>query len=229
MNNLIEVKSLSKVYDNGLVPALKDINLNLEKAKTYALMGSSGCGKSTLLNIIGSLDTPSRGEVYYEGKTLKDVRDINDFRRDFIGFVFQFHHLIPVLTLHENIESALLSNSAISIEERSTKTAELLEKLSISHRADSFASNVSGGERQRAAIARALINNPHLILADEPTGNVDSTTAKSILTTMYESAKKSNATMLIATHDLEVAKMADVLIKMKDGKIVSIEEQDYNS
>lgn len=222
MNKLIEVKSLYKMYDNGLVPALHDINLVLEEGKSYALMGSSGCGKSTLLNIIGTLDTPSSGEVYYQNKTINEIDSMYKFRRDFIGFIFQFHHLVPVLTLHENIEAALLSNTSIKKEEREFLTSELLEKLNIKHRANSYASNVSGGERQRAAIARALINNPKLILADEPTGNVDSITAQSILNTMFEVAKRNSTTMLIATHDIDVAKMADVLIKMKDGRIISV-------
>jgi len=222
MNNIIEINSLHKVYDKGLVPALKGIDLNLQEGKIYALMGTSGCGKSTLLNIIGSIDTPSSGHILYEGKTLQDINNLNDFRRDYIGFIFQFHHLIPVLTLHENIESALLSNPKISSTQRANRTKELLKKLNISHRANSFASDVSGGERQRAAIARALVNNPKLVLADEPTGNVDSLTAKSILKTMYESVKKSHGTMLIATHDPDVAKIADVIIKMKDGEIISL-------
>ena len=222
MNNIIQVNSLHKVYDKGLVPALKGIDLNLQEGKIYALMGSSGCGKSTLLNIIGTIDTPSKGEILYEGKTLLDIKNLNEFRRDYIGFIFQFHHLIPVLTLHENIESAMLSNPKISSTQRADRIKELLKKLNISHRANSFASDVSGGERQRAAIARALVNNPKLILADEPTGNVDSHTAKSILKTMHESVKKSDGTMLIATHDPDVAKIADVIIRMKDGKIISI-------
>jgi len=222
MNKLIEIKSVSKLYDKGLVRALENIDLTLEVGKSYALMGSSGCGKSTLLNIIGSLDEASSGEVYYDGKTIKEIKNLTLFRREFIGFVFQFHHLIPVLTLRENIEAALLPNTKITKDERESRTFELLEKLNITHRSNSYSANVSGGERQRAAIARALINTPKLLLADEPTGNVDSLTAQSILETMFQSAKENNTTMLIATHDHDIAKMADVLIKMKDGKIISI-------
>ncbi len=223
MNNLIEVKSVNKDYDNGLITALKDINLKLEEGKIYALMGTSGCGKSTLLNLIGTLDIPTSGEIYYEGKSLNDVGIINEFRREFIGFIFQFHHLIPVLTLRENIESALLSNLNISANQRTERATKLLEQMGILHRSDSYASHVSGGERQRAAIARALINNPKVILADEPTGNVDSTTAKIILQVMKENIQKNNATMLIATHDSNIASIADIVIKMKDSKIISID------
>ena len=225
MSNLIEIESLNKVYDEGLVSALKDINLTLVEGKIYALMGASGCGKSTLLNIVGTLDSPNSGKVLYRGKELNEIGVINEFRRDFIGFVFQFHHLIPVLTLKENIESALLSNLNISTKERSDLAMKYLNKLSIVHRADSFASDVSGGERQRAAIARALVNNPKLILADEPTGNVDSLTAENILRIMQDAVQKNNTTMLIATHDASVAKMADVIIRMKDGQIISIDEK----
>lgn len=222
MNNIIQIKHLNKVYDNGLITALTDINLNLEIGKVYVLNGKSGCGKSTLLNIIGTLDTATSGEVYYQNKTRSMIKNIHEFRRDFIGFIFQFHHLIPVLTLRENIEAALLSNLNINAKQRTQSATKILKQIDILHRADSYASNVSGGERQRAAIARALINNPKVILADEPTGNVDSNTAKVILEVMIKNAHKNNATILIATHDESISKLADVIITMKDSKIISI-------
>ena len=221
MSNIIEVKHLYKDYDNGLIPALKDINLTLKEGKIYALMGSSGCGKSTLLNIIGSLDTPTKGDVFYEGKTLDEVGKLSLFRRDFIGYVFQFHHLIPVLTLLENVESALLSDRNISAKERKERAVGILNKMGLKHRLKSYASEVSGGERQRGAIARALINNPKVILADEPTGNVDSKTAQVILETLKEYLKTSAKCILIATHDEEIAAISDTIISMKDGEIVS--------
>lgn len=222
MNKLIEVKNLYKSYDKGLVEALSDINLTLEEGKIYALMGTSGCGKSTLLNLIGTLDIPSKGEILYEGKLLDKVGAIHTFRRDFIGFIFQFHHLIPVLSLRENVQSALLSNQNISPLERQERTDALLESMGILHRGDSYASDISGGERQRGAIARALINSPRVILADEPTGNVDSKTAEIILKKLQEHVKKTSGTLLVATHDPNVAAIADVMIRMQDGRIISI-------
>ncbi len=222
MNSFIEIKSVSKTYENGLIEALENINLTLERGVIYALMGPSGCGKSTLLNLIGSLDTPTSGNIYYEGKKIDDMGNIHEFRRKFMGFVFQFHHLIPVLTLRENIESALLSDANLSSKKRYEMTTLLLEQMGILNRSDSFASDVSGGERQRAAIARALINKPKIVLADEPTGNVDSNTAISILKIMKENAQKNKETLLIATHDQNVADIADVIIMMKDGRITSI-------
>lgn len=222
MSSLIEVKDLHKVYDNGLIQSLNGITLTLDEGKIYALMGASGCGKSTLLNLIGTLDNPTSGEILYNGKYLDEVGLLSTFRREFIGFVFQFHHLIPVLTLCENVESALLSNNNISPEERHERAMALLNEMGILHRADSYVSKISGGERQRGAIARALINNPKVLLADEPTGNIDSKTAKMILRKLRDHVEKTFGTILIATHDNNVATIADVIIKMEDGKIISI-------
>lgn len=222
MNNLIEVKDLHKVYDDGLIQSLDGINLTLEAGKIYALMGASGCGKSTLLNLIGTLDSPSSGEILYEGKHLSEIEELSAFRRDFIGFVFQFHHLIPVLTLRENVESALLPNHNVSDTERRERASNLLDEMGILHRAESYASKISGGERQRGAIARALINNPKVLLADEPTGNIDSKTTKLILMKLRDHVERTAGTILIATHDSNVAAIADVVLEMEDGKIMSV-------
>ncbi len=225
MSSLIEVKDLHKVYDNGLIQSLNGVTLTLEAGKIYALMGASGCGKSTLLNLIGTLDSPTNGEVFYEGKQLKEVGELSAFRRNFLGFIFQFHHLIPVLTLRENIESALLTNHNISAEERMKRAMALLDEMGILHRADSYASKISGGERQRGAIARALVNNPKVLLADEPTGNIDSKTSKLILKKLRDHVEKMSGTILIATHDRNVSDIADVIINMEDGRIISITDR----
>lgn len=225
MNNLIEVKNLHKIYDNGLIQSLNGITLTLEAGKIYALIGASGCGKSTLLNLIGTLDIPTSGEILYEGKPLSEVGSLSTFRRDFIGFVFQFHHLIPVLTLRENVESALLPNHNVSKEERHELAMSLLDEMGILHRAESYANNISGGERQRGAIARALVNNPKVLLADEPTGNIDSKTTKLILIKLRDHVEKTKGTILIATHDNNVASIADVILKMEDGKIISMQNK----
>ncbi len=219
---LVEVKNLYKSYDKGLVPALHGISLSLKKGKIYALMGSSGCGKSTLLNIIGTLDKPDKGEVLYKGNPLNLLHPIEKFRQKFMGFVFQFHHLIPVLTLRENIEAALLTQKELSSEQRSEMSKKILEEMGLKSQIDSYASQISGGQRQRGAIARALINNPKVLLADEPTGNIDSKTAKLILKKFREHIEKTEGTILIATHDHNIAAMADVIITMEDGKIISI-------
>lgn len=226
MSRLIEVNNLHKVYDGGLVKSLDGVSLTLESGKIYALAGASGCGKSTLLNLIGTLDTPTSGEVLYEGRHLSEVGSLSTFRRDFIGFVFQFHHLIPVLTLRENVESALLTNHNFSAEERRECAMAILDEMGISHRAVSYASKISGGERQRGAIARALINHPKVLLADEPTGNIDSKTTKLILRKLRDHVEKTAGTILIATHDNDVAAVADVVINMEDGKIISIKDKD---
>ena len=219
---LVEVQNLCKTYDRGLVPALHGVTLSLEKGKIYALMGPSGCGKSTLLNIIGTLDSPDTGKVLYEGKTQDLLHPIEKFRQEFIGFVFQFHHLIPVLTLRENVEAALLTQHQFSSEKRSEMAEHMLTQIGLKNLIDSYASEISGGERQRGAIARALINTPKIVLADEPTGNVDSKTAKVILKILRSHVNNNDATMLMATHDITVASMADVIIRMKDGEIVSV-------
>ena len=223
--NLVSLKDVTKSYDNGMISAIKSIDLTLEEGKIYALMGPSGCGKSTLLNLIGTLDTPDSGTIYYEEKLFDDIDDINAFRRDFLGFIFQFHHLVSVLTLGENVEIALLSQKGISASQRKQRAHALLEEIGLEHRINAYASEISGGERQRGAIARALVNRPQLILADEPTGNVDSTTAKKILKILRRHVDETNATILVATHDLHVAKIADVLILMEDGKIISTKRQ----
>jgi len=220
MNNILKIDSLYKTYEKGDKAAINNVSLALQEGKIYVLMGSSGCGKSTLLNLIGTLDTPDSGEIFYKDKNYKSFHTTNQFRSNIIGFVFQFHHLIPILTLKENIETAMIN---IKQKNKEKKAKDLLERLGLKSQINSLANCVSGGERQRAAIARALANNPKLILADEPTGNVDTQTTHLILKELLKFNKNTQCTMLIATHDLEVAKIADVIFKMSDGKIVGEE------
>ncbi|WP_299872592.1 ABC transporter ATP-binding protein [uncultured Cocleimonas sp.] len=224
MSSLVTVKAINKIYEDGLIRALNGVDLVLEHGKIYALMGASGCGKSSLLNIIGTLDNATSGDITYEGTHKDEILSMSKFRQEFVGFVFQFHHLIPVLTLRENVESALLPIHRFTLLERKNLAMESLEEMDIAHYANSFPEKISGGERQRGAIARALINKPKLLLADEPTGNVDSKTAKKILVKMRDYVSTYNSTILIATHDKDVAELADVVIQMKDGKIIFIEE-----
>ncbi len=219
----VEVDNLVKSYDNGLIPALRGVSLSMESGRIYALEGSSGCGKSTLLNLIGTLDRPDSGAIRYEGKTIHAFADAAEFRREYLGFVFQFHYLIPVLTLRENVETALLTNPAYDARSRRQKAYELLTQMDLSHKIDTRANSVSGGERQRAAIARALANDPRLILADEPTGNVDTRTSQMILQRFRKYVTRTGATLLIATHDPLVGAAADLRFGMHEGRIVSTE------
>lgn len=221
---VIEVKSIYKSYDDGYVPAVCGVSFSLEKGKIYALMGSSGCGKSTLLNLIGTLDSPDSGDILYNGESIESFVNDSHFRRDFMGFVFQFHHLIPVLTLCENVEIAMIFTKDMDAKQRRKRAKILLEDMGLESKIDSMATKISGGERQRAAIARALANDPKLILADEPTGNVDTKTSAMILEKLRLYVQKRQSTMLIATHDPQVGSFADTILRMEDGKIINIEE-----
>ena len=220
---LLKVNNVYKAYEGGLIPALNDVSLILNKGEIYALMGPSGCGKSTLLNIIGTLDFPTSGSVNYVDKRVDHLEPIHKFRHEIIGFIFQFHHLLPVLTLQENVETPLLANKNITDKARQKKACGLLDELGLKNKKGAYANRVSGGERQRAAIARALANDPLLILADEPTGSVDSKTADIILKKLISYTKNINGTLLIATHNENIANLADTIIRMKDGKITDIE------
>jgi putative ABC transport system ATP-binding protein len=222
----LEVKNLYKSYDNGLVTALRGISFQLQRGKIYALMGSSGCGKSTLLNLIGTLDKPQSGTILYEGKEITAFHSPSQFRREYLGFVFQFHHLIPVLTLRENVETAMLSNRTLNSKQRQEKAIQLLHDMGLKGKEESKATKISGGERQRVAIARALANNPKLILADEPTGNVDTKTSAMILQKLRTYVNNYKSTILIATHDPQVGALADTIISMQDGKIITIQHND---
>lgn len=220
---IVTIHHLCKTYDDGLVPALHDVSFTMERGTIYALTGPSGCGKSTLLHIIGTLDKPDSGELHFskslEGDSMAMFRTIN------IGFIFQFHHLIPILTLRENVETAMLNNPSISPHTRQTKAYDLLQKMQLGEKSNRYANRVSGGERQRGAIARALANDPILLLADEPTGSVDSTTSKMILRQLTSYVREHGATLLVATHDPLVAAIADIRIEMLDGNITNIWRQ----
>lgn len=219
--SLLEAKRLSKHYDKGLVRALNDVSISLEQGKLYVLSGRSGCGKSTLLHLLGTLDVADSGTIYFEGKLIGGFASLSKFRQENIGFIFQFHHLLPLLTLRENVEAALLFCHKFS--DVKQQAEKILTEVGLSHRIDQYANHVSGGERQRAAIARALVTYPKLILADEPTGNVDSTTAKAIMEILRYRIRQEGGTALVATHDPLVRGYADMIFYMEDGHIVGIE------
>jgi putative ABC transport system ATP-binding protein len=218
---VISVAHLKKDYDHGLVQALRGISFEVEKGETVSIMGPSGCGKSTLLNLIGTLDLPTEGEIRVDGKPLADYRPFDSFRAKTIGFIFQFHHLIPNLSLLENVELPLYS-FPISKRVRRDKAIHLLEEMGLEDRMHFLPTRVSGGERQRAAIARALINNPPIILADEPTGNVDPLIGNRIMDFLLDLCGHNKMTLIIATHNHEIAARTRRTIRIKNGQVDAI-------
>ncbi|CAM2076628.1 MULTISPECIES: ABC transporter ATP-binding protein [Clostridia] len=221
---LIEVKNLSKIYGSGEaeVKALKNINLNIEQGEFVAIVGPSGSGKSTLLHLLGGVDKPSSGEVIIKGESIYKLREkeLSILRRRKLGFVFQFFNLIPVLTAEENIEMpVLLDNGKID----KNYMNELLKLLGLEERRNHHPSELSGGQQQRVSIGRALANKPSIILADEPTGNLDSKNSKEVLELLKYCAKKYNQTLILITHDINIAKSADRVITIEDGQITTDE------
>ena len=219
--SVIRTENVSRVYgkkDNKVV-ALKDVNIEVNKGEFVAIIGASGSGKSTLLHQIGGVDRPTSGKVIIDNEDMYKLNDNNlaIFRRRKIGFVFQSFNLIPVLTVEENIKMpALLDHQKVDEDYFN----DLVKTLGISNRLDHLPSQLSGGQMQRVAIARALINKPSIILADEPTGNLDSENSKEIMEMLKVSIKKYNQTAIVITHDLKIAENADRIIKIKDGKVV---------
>ncbi|AZR74077.1 ABC transporter ATP-binding protein [Anoxybacter fermentans] len=218
---VLEVRDLHKVYGRGAneVAALRGVDLEIEEGEFVAIVGSSGSGKSTLLNIIGGLDSATSGEVYLNGIEITGCSDeeLVMLRRKQIGFVFQFFNLLPQLTAYENVALPLEIDQQKDIHER---VVEVLKLVGLEDRMEHYPDQLSGGQKQRVAIARALVTKPNIVLADEPTGNLDSRTSKEILKLFYETSRKHNQTILMITHDLSVAKFADRIITLKDGKIL---------
>mgnify|MGYP005840207179 FL=1 len=221
-NHFIELIHVTKIYHQGENPvvALDHINLSISKGEFLAITGKSGCGKSTLINIIGGLDSPDQGQVMINGEdiSLMDDRRLTLYRRDQVGIIFQFFNLLPILNLEENIVLPHLlregSNPAPD------KIESLLRQMDLYERRDHRPHELSGGEMQRVAICRALINDPEIILADEPTGNLDSASGKQVLEILRQLREKQGKTVILVTHSQEGAAMADRVIKMRDGKLL---------
>ncbi len=216
---MIQAEKITKSY--GQLQVLKGIDLNVDKGEVISIVGASGAGKTTFLQILGTLSRPDNGRVIINDT---DYRSLNDkqlarFRNQNIGFVFQFHHLLPEFTAFENvcIPAYIAKTPVIKVEE---KARDILSFLSLSDRIDHKPGELSGGEQQRVAVARALINDPAVLLADEPSGNLDSKNKKELHGLFFSLRKKFNQTIIIVTHDLELAKMADRCLTMHDGKIV---------
>ena len=220
--SIIEAVNLKKTYMLGKIPvdALKGVNLKVEKGDFLAILGPSGSGKSTLLSMLGALDRPTDGKVLIGGIDISTLNDnkLADLRRN-VGFVFQFFNLIPRFTARGNVELTM-AIPGISKAERKRRAEELLETVGLRERAEHKPSELSGGERQRVAIARALANNPKFLLMDEPTGNIDSKTAKEIIELVKTLNEKQNVTIIIDTHDQHIASQAKSSVQMLDGLIV---------
>lgn len=223
---MIELQNVHKVYRTGdeTVEALKDITLTIEDGEFVAIVGPSGSGKSTLLHLIAGLDKTTEGTITVEGKNLQRLkdRDISKYRNKTIGLVFQDFHLQTHLTLLENVEVPLMFAPGKKRKEATMqkKAKELLELVDVGDRMHHRPSEISGGQKQRTAIARAIINKPSILLADEPTGNLDSMTGQSIIALLKKLHKKENMTLVVVTHDREIAKYADRTIEIKDGRLL---------
>ncbi|MGL5351995.1 MAG: ABC transporter ATP-binding protein [Clostridium sp.] len=223
-NIVLRAEKLMKVYGQGesKVAALDGVDFEVEKGEFVAIVGASGSGKSTLLHLLGGVDKPTSGQVFIDNQdiyTLKE-KDLSVLRRRKIGFIFQYYNLIPVLNVKENILMPLLLDYN---KEDVAYTSDLIDLLGLNGRVDHLPSQLSGGQQQRVAIGRALINKPSIILADEPTGNLDSKTTNEILTLLKVSVKKYNQTLIIITHDPNIAAQADRVITIADGKVVGNE------
>ncbi|MGB9674003.1 MAG: ABC transporter ATP-binding protein [Anaerolineales bacterium] len=220
---ILETLQLTKIYYMGevAVPALEEVNLSIEKSEFVAIMGPSGSGKSTLLHLLGGLDFPTSGEVILSGNPLSKLNDdqITLLRRQKIGFIFQFYNLLPTLSAAENVALPLIIDGQTR-QQYEDKVAQLLELVNLSDRAHHRPDQLSGGQQQRVAIARAFINQPEIVLADEPTGNLDSRSGSAILDLLRKASKEFATTIVMVTHDPRAASYADRVIFLKDGKIV---------
>lgn len=219
---ILKVENLTKTYgkDENKVEALKNVNFSVNKGEFMAIVGASGSGKSTLLHLLGGLDRPTDGSVVIDGESIYDYKEekLAIFRRRKIGFIFQFFNLIPVLDVEENIAlPALLDNEKAD----EIYLQEIIEILGLKERKHHLPSELSGGQQQRVSIGRALLNKPSIILADEPTGNLDSKNSKEVIELLKLTARKYNQTLILITHDVNIATMADRVITVEDGEITS--------
>ena len=213
----VEVEHVRKGFENGRIHALEDVSLQLDPGELVALTGSSGSGKSTLLNLIGALDRPDEGEIHVAGQDVARLDDPAAYRADVVGFVFQFHNLITTLTALENVQIPMIGRRGRA--ERERRARELLDEVGLNDRVDAYPPTLSGGERQRVAIARALANEPRLVLADEPTGALDSASSARVLDLVAAIRERRGMTVIIASHDPSVTERADRQVELADGLV----------
>ncbi len=216
---IVETLQLTRVYGDGeQIRALDSVDMTVASGELVAVMGPSGSGKSTLLNMLGALDKPTSGEVRVNGQDLSKIRNKDNFRAHTVGFVFQLHNLLPTLNARENVEVPMMGH--IGLLKRRRRSEELLELVGLENRMKHLPSQLSGGQRQRVAVARALANNPAIILADEPTGNLDTTAGQELMNLLHEINRSQGTTFIVVTHDLSVARQTRRVLVMADGKIV---------
>jgi ABC-type lipoprotein export system ATPase subunit len=219
---IVRTVNLTKVYGSGetAVRALDRVDLVVPSGQFLAIMGPSGCGKSTLLNLLGALDQPTEGEVWVNGENLAHLRNVDAFRARTVGFIFQLHNLLPTLNAIENVEVPM-QGQTLGARARHERAAHLLEVVGLGDRLTAMPSQLSGGQRQRVAVARALANSPALLLADEPTGSLDSQSGEEILQLLADLNESERTTIAVVTHDRRVAQSTQRIVRMKDGQIVS--------
>ncbi len=218
--SLLEAKALTREFDDGQVKALRGVDFSVEEGEFIAVTGPSGCGKSTLLQMLGALDRPTSGTLLYRGQSIPDHPNPAAYRAHEIGFIFQAFHLLPTFTAAENVQIPMFETNR-SASDRRERSVELLKLVGLDHRLDHFPSKLSGGERQRVAIARSLANGPSVVLADEPTGNLDSENAHLVLDLIIRLQQEQGRTLVLVTHDPSIASRASRTLHMKDGRIVS--------
>ncbi|MGD9030171.1 MAG: ABC transporter ATP-binding protein [Anaerolineae bacterium] len=219
-NSIVETRDLVKVYGDGAeVRALDGINMRIAPGEFVTVMGPSGSGKSTLLNMLGALDRPTQGTVLVEGQDLQQVRDLDTFRARKVGFIFQLHNLIPTLTARENVEVPMMGQP-LGRGQRKKRAGELLEMVGMGHRLDHLPNQLSGGQRQRVAVARALANRPAIVLADEPTGDLDTDSGAEVIDLMKQLNEELQTTFIVVTHDPAISRETERILIMRDGRIV---------
>ena len=216
---LYEASGLTKEFDDGRVAALRGVDLSFHHGEFVSIVGPSGCGKTTLLNMLGLLDRPSAGKLRFRGRDLTEIDDAASYRAKEIGFIFQSFHLLPNFTIEENVQMPMFGLPGTP-RERRARAVELLEAVGLGHRLGHLPVKLSGGERQRAAIARSLANRPAILLADEPTGNLDSKNSAHVMDILLRLREEQRVTLVMVTHDQELARHGTRTVRIKDGQIV---------
>lgn len=226
--NIIRIRNVTKVFQMGSesIHAVDNVSLNIHKEEVCCLFGKSGSGKSTLLNLIAGLEKPTEGRILFHNKHIERMNEdqLADFRRQYVGFVFQSYHLLPTLTALENVTLPLIFKG-VSVKERNEQAMEMLEAVGLADRANHKPFEMSGGQQQRVSIARAFVNRPPVVFADEPTGNLDTKTTYEMMDLITGMAQKNHQTLVIVTHDQELAEYADRIVVLQDGKIEKIQKR----